>query len=428
LNCTSTLKWLGRNNDSDILDYQLAFNKCFDSNYTGLSDRQIDEKLKLCNLTNAVSFPDYYETRILSLFLIELIPFVCIPCACLIGLFFNLKIIQTIQKNEVKILKEDFYKYMKANAKFNCLYCLIFVLYPINSCNWNPSYHFCSAIYTAQLAQYFKIIIATYLGETIKMSANISYLMMTLNRYLLIGKDQAPWLVKIAKLEFKWVIRGSLLFSALINIGHGWEYQAMADVLFTPVKYNGADYAQLLYDTTDPMVDYSPLFRSYADYPVPNTAQPFFIYSIIYFCLNFLALFVLNTFIEAMIVTRMRREMREKRVRMAALGNQTSEDVKAEEDEKKERRVIKMVVLNGLLNFFLRSPDLLVWLQYSAIRRSISTGSSWEKIAIDAPGFLALLMDVSYFSFILTFTTNFIIFYLFNSKFKETVHFWTLKK
>jgi hypothetical protein len=109
---------------------------------------------------------------------------------------------------------------------------MIFVFYPINSCNWNQSYYFCSSVYTTQFAQFFKIVIIAYLGETKKMCGNISYLMMTLNRYLLIGKDHAPWLVKIAKLEFKWVIRGSLMLSALINIGHGWEYQAMVDVLF----------------------------------------------------------------------------------------------------------------------------------------------------------------------------------------------------
>jgi hypothetical protein len=53
--------------------------------------------------------------------------------------------------------------------------------------------------------------------------------MMTLNRYLLVGKDHPPWLVRIAKLKFKWVIRGSLFFSGLINIGHGWQYQFVED-------------------------------------------------------------------------------------------------------------------------------------------------------------------------------------------------------
>jgi hypothetical protein len=87
---------------------------------------------------------------------------------------------------------------------------------------YSQSYHFCSSIYTTQFVQYLKIVFIAYLGEVFKMCANISYLMMTLNRFLLVGKDHSPWLVTIAKLEFKSVIRVSLLFSAVINLGHWW--------------------------------------------------------------------------------------------------------------------------------------------------------------------------------------------------------------
>jgi hypothetical protein len=111
-----------------------------------------------------------------------------------------------------------------------------------------------------------------YFGEVIKMCANISYLMMTLNRYLLIGNDHAEWLVTVGKLDFKWVIRGSLLFSALINIGHGWEYQAVEDNALTNLD-------SPLYAISN---DYS-----YSDYPFANQDLPYFIYLILYFIINF---------------------------------------------------------------------------------------------------------------------------------------------
>jgi hypothetical protein len=79
-------------------------------------------------------------------------------------------------------LKEDFYKYMDANAKFNCFYCMILLFYPMTSCTWRLSSSFCSKIFTTQFVQYYKIVIIGYLGEVFKMCANISYLMMTLNR------------------------------------------------------------------------------------------------------------------------------------------------------------------------------------------------------------------------------------------------------
>jgi hypothetical protein len=202
------------------------------------------------------------------------------------------------------------------------------------------------------------------------MCANISYLMMTLNRYLLVGKKHASWLVTIAKLEFKWVIRGSILFSALVNIGHGWEYQAIDNAQFS-ASYNY----------------YTSQFNglSTSNYPEANQKMPFFIYSIIYFMVNFGLFFILNTGIEIKIVRRIQKELKEKRERLANLTHSTrstlfvdtagiefveahsphaDEDKKRkEEDTKKERKVLKMVVLNGVVNFILRAPDILFWME-----------------------------------------------------------------
>jgi hypothetical protein len=83
------------------------------------------------------------------------------------------------------------------------------------------------------------------------------HLMMTLNRYLLVGKDHPPWLVTLAKLEFKWVIRGSILFRALINIGHGWQYQAI-NYLLGYVYAGGDEFYKMMNG------------QSYSDYPQAN--------------------------------------------------------------------------------------------------------------------------------------------------------------
>jgi hypothetical protein len=275
-----------------------------------------------------------------------------------------------------------------------------------------------------------------YFGEVIKMCANISYLMMTLNRYMLVGNDHAAWLVKIAKLESKWVIRGSIVFGALINIGHGWEYQAVEDL-----NMNDNNMGQSLYSQVNG--------GSYSEYPHANQGIAFLIYSVVYFVINFGLFFILNTVIEVKIVRRMHKEMKDKRERMAKLHDPTGpqpllktavadgsqpaapnvlhsdeEKNKKEEDLKKEKRVIKMVVLNGILNFVLRAPDMLFWLENQNIWSSLLESGL---INFYSPGLLSLILDVGYLSFILTFTTNFFIFYHFNSKFKEAVVFWTFK-
>jgi hypothetical protein len=268
-----------------------------------------------------------------------------------------------------------------------------------------------------------------YFGEVVKMCANISYIMMTLNRYLLVGKDHPPWLVTLAKLEFKWVIRGSLLFGLLINIGHSWQYQAV-DLLDTYQSVDGNLYI-LINGNSD------------SDYPQANQETAYFIYSIVYFCINFGVFFIVNTGLEVKIVRRMQKELKEKRKRLAkmnapkstvetgSVGNEKlsqtdlEEKQREEEDSKKERKVITMVVLNGIFNFVLRAPEMLFW-----IENSKSWPILFEHSIIDVqfsfPGVLDLIADTGYLAYILTFSSNFLIFYKFNKNFGEAVIlFWT---
>jgi ABC-type multidrug transport system permease subunit len=124
--------------------------------------------------------------------------------------------------------------------------------------------------------------------------------MMTLSRYLLVGKDHSSWLVKQAKLEYKWVIRGFFLFSALINIGHGWQYQTVYEFQFRN-------------DVNE--------IEGYSYSESANQGTAYFIYSIVYFCLSFGVFFILNTGIEVQIVRHMKTELKEKRERIAEMNS-----------------------------------------------------------------------------------------------------------
>jgi hypothetical protein len=79
-------------------------------------------------------YPEYYDAKVMVELLEDLTIFVFIPVASIIGLILNFLVVRTIKKHQKKDLKEDFYKFMSFNSKFNCLYCLIFAFYPINYC------------------------------------------------------------------------------------------------------------------------------------------------------------------------------------------------------------------------------------------------------------------------------------------------------
>jgi hypothetical protein len=147
-------------------------------------------------------------------------------------------------------------------------------------------------------------------------------------------------------------------------------------------------------------------------------------------------------------VRRMQKELREKRERLAKMnatksavktgynGDETKsqteeEDKKREaEDGEKERKVIKMVVLNGFFNFVLRAPEMVFWIEYSN-SWPVLFGSFWKNAVRKSsyfPGILNLLADVGYLAYILTFSSNFFIFYKFNKNFREVVFFFYTKK
>jgi hypothetical protein len=116
---------------------------------------------------------DSYDSEFVMNSIQNILVFVFMPLACFIGLVLNIHTIRTIKKNEKSELKEDFYIYMSFNSKFNCIYCSIYLFYPIHLCNQYKNDYFCSTIFNSLLAQYYKIYFEVYLGESIRMCSNI---------------------------------------------------------------------------------------------------------------------------------------------------------------------------------------------------------------------------------------------------------------
>jgi hypothetical protein len=113
---------------------------------------------------------------------------------------------------------------MRLNSIFNCTYCVLFVFYPINICPDTRMSYFRSSIFNSVPVQLYKIVFLAYFGESIKMCANIPYILITVNRYMLIGREHSAFLERISKLKFNHVVWFSLCFSFILNIGHIFEY------------------------------------------------------------------------------------------------------------------------------------------------------------------------------------------------------------
>jgi hypothetical protein len=181
---------------------------------------------------------------------------------------------------------------------------------------------------------------------------------------------------------------------------------------------------------------------TYALYPsIVTNNSSFQAYTIVYFVINFIAFLEINTWVEAALVLKMHREIAEKRaqlaeeIRFSRMNNSAGSEVvnkvirgkqkRLIEDAKKDTRAVKMVVTNSAINFLLRLPEILVFFSSDfAVFESLLLSSKTYLNTIFLSSFDSMLVSVSYLLYILTFTTNVLIYCLFNTKFKQYFTLW----
>jgi hypothetical protein len=148
---------------------QMLYDKCSkNATLTSacLDETLIDAKKAACELSGRVQHNWEYNTENgrTSLDIGELkYTFVVImtPIACALGLLLNLKTVWSIWS---KKKQENCYVLMSINSKFNCIYCLIYLLNLVSVCV-DPLGLFCSAVFSSSSTQYFKIVA---IGECVK--------------------------------------------------------------------------------------------------------------------------------------------------------------------------------------------------------------------------------------------------------------------
>jgi hypothetical protein len=228
--CTSTIRWLTQNyqqlNLTDMTNKtRLIYKMCL-AQFFLFNGTFFQEKLDSCAVNenksqeNYNKYAEYYQVESNLKLIDALTVFVLIPIGSILGLVLNIQVVRTIDKYHKTYLKEDFYKFMRLSSVFNCLYCLIFAFYPVNNCMDTRNNYFCSSITSNLLVQYYKIVCVAFLGETTELCANIAYILITVNRYMLIGREHSPLLERISNLELKNVAWFSVAFSSIVNIGH----------------------------------------------------------------------------------------------------------------------------------------------------------------------------------------------------------------
>jgi hypothetical protein len=185
-------------------------------------------------------------------------------------------------------------------------------------------------------------VFVTFVGEAIKMCANIFYVLMNVNRYMLIGNTHNPTLEKISKWDTTWVVGLSIGVSLLLNVGHIFQYSLNEKSIYL--------------SWFDPYV-----LSFYQIYPY-NNAQNFLsvqIYLFVYFFVNFLIFFIVSTAVDVIIVRKLHAELKGKKKKTEEMKARVSADQisfrkrrRQEIEDRSEQRAVLMVIINALVSFF----------------------------------------------------------------------------
>lgn len=255
------------------------------------------------------------------------------------------------QSNEIVLLEQFFFKYILINSVLNSLYTLMYFLDSVVPCDSvgfikNSRIHFDNCI--------VKSIYLSTIGSVLKLVSNFSFLQISTNRYLLVGKDHPEWLIKISKITIKRFFLFTMAFSLALSsivyfqisffVVRGLSISGLTNLVYEGSQYDhyyylfnyNPDKSKILIDSLHTKLAQLPLLSSF------SLIHDLFSYFL--FCLFSLILDILT-------VKKLRDSLREK------------EKIKGNQENKKnresERKGIMMIVSNSLVNFLFRAPEVL---------------------------------------------------------------------
>jgi hypothetical protein len=332
----------------NISKFKRAFNDC------GFTDKYQKCQLNMTTLNESLasytdSYFQFYDAQYILTEIRDILKNYFDYWALVLGFLTNLATVIVIinayrkaslysnnKDNQLGSIKENFFSYMLINSIINAIYCIIMFFNETLPCVPNPA----GERFIDNNCVMTDVCIATT-ASVLKLTANVTYLQMSLNRYLLVGKDHCEWLKKAGKANIVIVLFVALICSCLLS------YIVVEQTLFFNDFYK---------DQTNGMKLNNYFIFPYSFYGSnPNfydsmvlkleTKLPLILALIIVHDIFGYFLFcILNLIIDVMTVVKLKETLDNK----ARLGVQSKE--KKEEQEKAERRSIIMVVLNSLIN------------------------------------------------------------------------------
>ncbi len=365
--CSCTLIWLIKNyriilvyssknfKISKYFQYYFKNNsaiRCIE-NYSFLFDScRFEEKFNNCIRNSKYNFSiefDVLQYTFLFNWLKLIIEVYLKTFASIFGLITSILIIMVIKNTKGKSdsknpLKNVMYEHIYFNSVFNFIFCLIQSFSLMNICIF-PKSSFCSSIYKTVGAQYFKIIFTLFLGNTLRLCCNFSFISFSLSRfYISTSNKKSNFFNKFEKLNLKFYYSIMFVLCSLWSMFKLFEYRpnetfSSFDKNFPYNRYD-LRYCHYNYFNDD---GYSFLSTRCKIFPILNLINNI---------LNNIIFLILNVIIDILLIRFANKNYKHKK----ELFHDKKHVKDALEHKKKIR---KLLITNGFLYFFSHMPQFL---------------------------------------------------------------------
>lgn len=386
------------------------------SNLASTNKCNFNARLSNCNRTRRLLlFTDQNSSTMDFMIIAEFLLIVIFsPLASLIGIISNLLVIIVVyHKSNRKELKEKHYNYMAITSMSNILIFLIQLLKLMNECH-EPFGIYCSRVHKFLFFQYFDIAIDEFFLSYARLLTNFTYMAFSLNRLSLIGNKHSCLTQRVANAHIRNYLALASLVSVLVSIVKIFHKQI--NVGFSDESY------PIEFDRN--------MFRMQME----TENRLIFIFNAIYDLINYVAFVLVNLIVEIALVVRLKQTLAEKEAKLASSLSEKAMEKKIEEDAGKIRRVVKMVVLNLLVNFLFKVPaaitslnDLRIVTSSDILKTNMLTPNVRTFFTFDysmryvcsLDNICKLFQNFVNFLFLISLSLNILFFYYFDSKFNE---------
>lgn len=146
-----------------------------------------------------------------NLYFVSFFLVLALPVVCVVGLVTNSITVYVVShKSNRKELKEKQYDYMRLNALVNALVLLIQMTTLINECQGSFGL-FCSSIRFSKFLQFYRMLVAEYASNCLRLVSNLTYVAFALNRQSLVGRAHGSLITYVSELTIsEFLVRISL--------------------------------------------------------------------------------------------------------------------------------------------------------------------------------------------------------------------------